>query len=111
MRVEIHGSKKELAEAAAARAASIIRAAIAERDRLWEEGDADYYSLSDALQHLGNVAFRAPVPAYKHSAAVFLHLSGKIPSPLTHPDSARRPPWESDLLRDCAARLGIESRA
>ena len=81
----------------------------AERDRLWEEGDADYYALSDALQHLGNVAFRAPVPAYKHSAALFLHLSGKIPSPLTHPDSPRREPWESDILRDCAARLGIEA--
>ena len=78
----------------------------AERDRLWEEGDADYYALSDALQHLGNVAFRAPVPAYKHSAAVFLHLTGKVPSPLTHPDSPQRPPWETDLLRDCAARLG-----
>lgn len=81
----------------------------AERDRLWEKGDADYYALSDALQHLGNVAFRAPVPAYKHSAALFLHLSGKIPSPLTHPDSPQRQPWESDILRDCAARLGIEA--
>ncbi|HEX6182883.1 MAG TPA: dihydrodipicolinate synthase family protein [Pyrinomonadaceae bacterium] len=81
----------------------------AERDRLWEEGDADYYALSDALQHLGNVAFRAPVPAYKHSAAVFLHLIGKIPSPLTHPDSPQRQPWESDILRDCAGRLGIEA--
>ncbi len=83
----------------------------AERDRLWEDGDADYYALSDALQHLGNVAFRAPVPAYKHSAAIFLHLSGRIPSPLTHPDSPRREPWESDILRDCAGRLGIEATA
>ena len=80
----------------------------AERDRLWEEGDASYYALSDALQHLGNVAFRAPVPAYKHSAAVFLHLGGRIPSPLTHPASPGRPPWEADILRDCAARLGID---
>jgi dihydrodipicolinate synthase/N-acetylneuraminate lyase len=80
----------------------------AERDRRWEEGNADYYALSDSLQHLGNVAFRAPVPAYKHSAAVFLHLCGKIPSPRTHPDSPRRPSWEAHLLRDCAARLGIE---
>lgn len=79
----------------------------AERDRLWEEGDADYYALSDALQHLGNVAFRAPVPAYKHSAAVFLHLSGRIPSALTHPGSPRRPSWEADILRDCATRLGV----
>jgi 4-hydroxy-tetrahydrodipicolinate synthase len=80
----------------------------AERDRCWEEGDASYYALSDALQHLGNVAFRAPVPAYKHSAAVFLHMAGSIPSPLTHPASPKRPPWEADLLRDCAARLGVE---
>ncbi len=42
----------------------------AERDRLWEAGDPAYYALSDALQYLGNVAFREPVPAYKHSAAV-----------------------------------------
>jgi 4-hydroxy-tetrahydrodipicolinate synthase len=77
----------------------------AERDRLWSEGDAAYYALSDALQHLGNVAFRAPVPAYKHSAAVFLHLTGRIPSPLTHPRNIARPEWEAELLRDCAARL------
>src|SRR5207244_3330363 len=47
----------------------------AERDRLWAEGDPAYYALSDALQHLGNIAFRDPVQAYKHSTAVFLHLT------------------------------------
>jgi 4-hydroxy-tetrahydrodipicolinate synthase len=77
----------------------------AERDRLWAAGDARYYALSDALQHLGNVAFRPPVPAYKHSAAVFLHLAGRIPSPRTHVQNAKRPEWESDLMRECAARL------
>ena len=80
----------------------------AERDRLWSEGDAAYYGLSDALQHLGNVAFRAPVPAYKHSAAVFLHLTGRIPSPLPHPRNTTRPGWEADLMRDCAVRLGYD---
>src|SRR4030095_3586331 len=35
----------------------------AERDRLWEMADPNYYQLSDALQHLGNIAFRQPVPA------------------------------------------------
>ncbi|HYJ45517.1 MAG TPA: dihydrodipicolinate synthase family protein, partial [Pyrinomonadaceae bacterium] len=58
----------------------------AARDRLWEAGDPAYYAHSDALQHLGNIIFRAPVPAYKHSIAVFLHLTGRIPSPGTHPD-------------------------
>jgi dihydrodipicolinate synthase/N-acetylneuraminate lyase len=78
----------------------------AERDRLWETGDPAYYALSDALQYLGNVAFRAPVPAYKHSAAVFLHITGRIPSALTHPKSPNCAEWEAEILRDCARRLG-----
>ena len=78
----------------------------AERDRLWESGDPAYYALSDALQYLGNVAFRAPVPAYKHSAAVFLHLAGRIPTDRAHPKNPTRPPWEREILRDCARRLG-----
>ena len=78
----------------------------ADRDRLWEAGDPRYFALSDALQYLGNVAFRSPVPAYKHSAAVFLHLTGRIPSSLTHPKNTNRPEWEVEVLRDCARRLG-----
>ena len=66
----------------------------AERDRLWEAGDPAYYALSDALQYLGNVAFRSPVPAYKHSAAMFLKLRGWIGCDATHPKSPTRP--ESD---------------
>jgi len=78
----------------------------AERDRLWETGAPAYYALSDALQYLGDVGFRVPVPAYKHSAAVFLHLTGRIPTDSTHPKSPRRPDWEAEILRDCARRLG-----
>jgi 4-hydroxy-tetrahydrodipicolinate synthase len=81
----------------------------AERDLLWETGEPAYYELSDSLQHLGNVAFRAPVPAYKHSAATFLHLRGLVPSPRTHPRAPVRPAWEADILRDCAERLGYSS--
>jgi dihydrodipicolinate synthase/N-acetylneuraminate lyase len=79
----------------------------AERDRLWKTGDAAYYALSDALQYLGSVAFRDPVPAYKHSAAAFLHLTGRIPSMRTHPKSPERPAWEPEILRSCAQRLGL----
>jgi len=78
----------------------------AERDQLWENGDPKYYALSDALQHLGNVAFRPPVPAYRSSAAIFLKLLGKIPSAQIHPLGLARPAWETDILRDCAERLG-----
>ncbi|MDX1679111.1 MAG: dihydrodipicolinate synthase family protein [Akkermansiaceae bacterium] len=78
------------------------------RDQYWLDGDERYHELNDALQHLGNVGFRAPVPAYKHSCAVFQHLLGRIPSPEPHPKCPRRPDWEAEILEDCAKRLGYE---
>ena len=77
----------------------------AERDRAWERGDPGYFALSAALQHLGNIAFRDPVPAYKHSAAIFLHMQGRIPTAQTHPSNSTRPAWERKILADCARRL------
>src|ERR1700738_1129404 len=79
----------------------------AERDRLWEAGDPAYYALSDALQYLGNVGFRAPVPAYKHSAAVVLHLIGRIPSDRTPQTNPLRPPWGGEIMADCARRFAL----
>jgi dihydrodipicolinate synthase/N-acetylneuraminate lyase len=79
----------------------------AERDRLWQENDAAYFALNDALQYLGNVAFRAPVPAYKHSAAAFLHITNRISTNRTHPQSPTRPTWESEMMYDCARRLSL----
>lgn len=67
----------------------------ARRDAMWAAGETDFYHLNDILQYLGFFAFRAPVPAYKHSAAMFLHLRGWIQSNRTHPDSPTRP--ESDI--------------
>lgn len=80
----------------------------AERDRLWAEGDEDYYELNDALQYLGNVGFRDSVPAYKHSCAVFQHLLKRIPSSLPHPLCPQRPDWEREMMADCAKRLGYD---
>ena len=79
----------------------------AERDRLWEAGDPGYYALSDALQYLGNVAFRDPIPAYKHSAAVFLNLTERIPTDRAHPGSPLRSTCEVETLKDCAKRLEL----
>jgi len=87
--------------------ATFVPEKFAERDRLWETADPNYFALSDSLQHLGNVAFREPVPAYKHSAAVFLHSTGRIPSGRTHPESPERPAWEVELMRECARRLKV----
>ena len=78
------------------------------RDRYWEQGDEKYAKLTDSLQYLGNIAFRSPVPAYKHSCAIFQNLIGRCPSPLTHPMSAKRPDWEAGILADCAQRLGYD---
>ena len=69
--------------------------AFAKRDAMWESGDPDFYELNDLLQYLGTFTFRPNVPAYKHSAAMFLHLRGQITTNRTHPDSPQRP--ESDL--------------
>ncbi len=77
----------------------------AARDRAWETGDPSYLELTEALQYLGNVAFRAPVPAYKHSAAHFLHMQGRIRSSEPHPRNPRRPDWEPEILRSCLERL------
>lgn len=87
--------------------AAFSPAKFAERDRLWAEQSPDYFAVADALQLLGNIAFRPAVPAYKHSAAIFLHALGKIPSSRTHPRSPERPSWEKEILADCARRLGL----
>jgi dihydrodipicolinate synthase/N-acetylneuraminate lyase len=79
----------------------------AERDLLWQNQDTGYFAVADALQLLGNIAFRPPVPAYKHSAAIFLNLLGKIPTDRTHPRSPERPRWEREILQSCAERLSL----
>ena len=70
----------------------------ARRDRLWMEGNPGFYELNDALQYLGWLAFRPPVPAYKHSAAMFLKLRGWIDCDRTHPQSPTRPDSDRAIL-------------
>ncbi len=79
----------------------------AERDAMWLAGDAGFYELNDIIQYLGFLAFRPPVPAYKHSAAQFLKLRGWINSDRTHSASPTRPSSDVAILRDIAARMGV----
>jgi dihydrodipicolinate synthase/N-acetylneuraminate lyase len=79
----------------------------ARRDQLWEAGDSGFYELNDTLQYLGFLAFRDPVPAYKHSAAMFLKLRGWIGCDATHPKSPVRPTSERVLLESIALQLGL----
>lgn len=85
--------------------------AFALRDRWWAQGDARFFELNDALQALGHVAFRDPVPAYKDSAAVYLDLTGRMRDPVPHPQCPRRPPWERELLAPIAALIAAATAA
>jgi dihydrodipicolinate synthase/N-acetylneuraminate lyase len=76
--------------------------AFALRDAWWAAGDARFFQLNDALQALGMVAFRDPVPAYKHSAAEYLNLTGRMKNAGVHPSCPRRPAWEKEILAPIA---------
>jgi hypothetical protein len=77
----------------------------AQRDAMWQAGHSDFYQLNDVLQYLGFFAFRVPVPAYKHSAAMFLKHRGWIQTALTHPDSATRPESDMPVLEEILSQL------
>ncbi len=79
----------------------------ARRDQAWAAGDPAFYEQNDWLQYLGFLAFRDPVPAYKHSAAMFLRLRGWIGDDRTHPESPQRPDSDRQILRTIAERLGV----
>ena len=77
----------------------------AKRDLAWATGDPAFYELNDLLQYLGFLAFRPPVPAYKHSAAMFLKLRGWLGCDDTHPKSTKRPDSDREILADIVKRL------
>ena len=77
----------------------------ARRDAAWAAGDPAFYELNDWLQYLGFLTFRLPVPAYKHSAAMFLKLRGQIECDHTHPQSPERPESDRDILRHIVEQM------
>lgn len=79
--------------------------AFAQRDAWWTAGDARSYALDDALQALGAIAFRDPIPAYKDSCATYLRLTGRLHDPRPHPDAHRRHGIETVLLGPFAQRV------
>lgn len=72
--------------------------AFAVRDRLWERGDPLVHEVDDAIQALGAVAFRDPVPAYRHDAALVWHRRGWAPSARVAEGTPTRPDGEAALL-------------
>ena len=85
--------------------------AFARRDAWWAAGDARFDELDDALQALGDFAFRDPVPAYKHSMAQVLHLRGLVASDETHPQSPCRPATDREIIATILARIAAAMEA
>jgi dihydrodipicolinate synthase/N-acetylneuraminate lyase len=85
--------------------------AFARRDAWWAAGDARFDELDDALQALGDFAFRNPVPAYKHSMAQALHLRGLLATDEPHPDSPRRPASDREIIATILARIDCAMEA
>jgi len=79
--------------------------AFAQRDRWWAEGDRRFDELDDALQALGDFAFRPPVPAYKHSMAQTLALRGLLACDEPYPGSPRRPDSDRAILATILERI------
>jgi len=86
-------------------------AAFAQRDRWWAEGDSRFDELDDALQALGDFAFRPPVPAYKHTMAQALHLQGLIATDEPHPKSPRRPASDREIVATILDRISAALHA
>ena len=79
--------------------------AFALRDRMWATGDTRFHELNDLLQYLGQFAFRAPVPAYRHDAAICFELRGWAASSATPVGAPRRPDADREVLADILERL------
>ena len=79
--------------------------AFAARDRMWAEGDPRFYELNDLLQYLGHFTFRAPVPGYRHDAAIAFELRGWADGDRTPVGAPRRPESDRAVLADIIERL------
>jgi len=79
--------------------------AFAARDRLWAAGDPRFHEVNDLLQYLGHFAFRAPVPGYRHDAAIMFRLRGWAASDATPVGAPRRPESDGAVLADILERL------
>ncbi len=79
--------------------------AFARRDAHWAAGDDRFFELNDVLQAIGAFAFRGPVPAYRHDAAMFLALRGIIDHDSVPEGCPRRPEADRAVLAAFAERL------
>ena len=79
--------------------------AFAARDHMWATGDPHFYELNDVLQYLGAFAFRDPVPAYRHDAAMCFELRGWAKTDGTPAGVPRRPESDRAVLAGILEQL------
>jgi dihydrodipicolinate synthase/N-acetylneuraminate lyase len=79
--------------------------AFAIRDAFWATGDPRFHELNDLLQYLGAFTFRAPVPGYRHDAAIWFELRGWARSDGTPASVPRRPDADRAVLADILERV------
>jgi dihydrodipicolinate synthase/N-acetylneuraminate lyase len=85
--------------------ATFAPAEFARRDAYWADGDPRFFELNDLLQYLGGFAFRDPVPAYRHDAAMVFELRGWASSDATPAGAPRRPASDRVVLADIVEAL------
>ena len=81
--------------------------AFALRDRMWANEDPRFHELNDLLQYLGHFTFRAPVPGYRHDAAMSFELRGWASSSNTPIGTPQRPESDRAVLADILERIDI----
>jgi len=77
----------------------------AHRDALWAAGDPAFHELNDLLQYLGQFTFRAPVPGYRHDAAIWFELRGWSSSSRVPDGAPTRPEADRAVLAEILERL------
>ncbi len=81
--------------------------AFALRDRMWANEDPRFHELNDLLQYLGHFTFRAPVPGYRHDAAMAFELRGWASSSTTPSGAPQRPASDRAVLADIVERIDV----
>ena len=81
--------------------------AFALRDRMWANEDPRFHELNDLLQYLGHFTFRAPVPGYRHDAAMSFELRGWASSSNTPSAAPQRPESDRVVLADILERIDV----
>ena len=81
--------------------------AFAARDRAWRDGEARGFDLTDVLQHLGSLMYRAPLDGARHAAVQWLEARGLVQGARPVAGVSLRPDGDLALYRELGDRLDL----